>query len=91
MPTKEDAVCKKTLTSCRTHDDVIGFARHAGWQVVEGHCHTKIYPSPQDHTKMVPVPRHPGDLARGTLKSIVKILVTFGALVAVGLAIMAVL
>lgn len=52
----------------RSRQEVLKYGRKLGGVVVEGGRHTKIYnPETGQH---VAVPRHSGDLARGTLSAI---------------------
>lgn len=54
----------------RTRREVLKYGKKLGGVVVEGGRHTKIY-NP-DTGRSVSVPRHPGDIPRGTLGSILK-------------------
>jgi HicA toxin of bacterial toxin-antitoxin, len=64
-------MAKKSLQACKTHDEIVSYAQRNGCTIQNGGRHTKII-GPQGG--MVPVPRHPGDLAKGTRFSIIKML-----------------
>jgi hypothetical protein len=66
---------KKRLEACRSHDDFVSYASKRGGRIENGGRHTKIY-SPDGG--MAIVPRHPGDLAKGTRFSIIKTLIKIG-------------
>jgi len=68
-------MCKKSLESCHTYDDFVGYGKKHGARVEPGGRHTKIY-GPTGG--MVPVPHHKGDLATGTRYSIIKMMSAIG-------------
>ena len=68
-------MCKKTIDACRTHDDFVGYGKKHGGRVVNGGRHTKVF-GPTGG--MAPVPHHPGDIAKGTRFSIIKMFIAIG-------------
>ncbi len=66
---------KKTLEACKTHEDFVIWGKKHGGRVVNGGRHTKIYgPS----GGMAPIPHHPGEIAKGTRYSIIKMMIAIG-------------
>jgi hypothetical protein len=63
---------KKRLEQCKSHDDIVSWSRRNELIVCEAKKHTRI--ENQDGTAITYVPRHPGDLATGTLRTIIKAL-----------------
>ena len=68
-------MCKKTIDACRTHDDFVAYGEKHGGRVVNGGRHTKVF-GPTGG--LAPVPHHPGDLAKGTRFSIIKMFIAIG-------------
>ena len=67
----------------RTRREVLKYGKKLGGVIVEGGRHTKIY-NPETG-RSVPVPRHSGDIPRGTMGSILKTLGAMFALLALSM------
>ena len=65
---------KKNLKQLKTHDEFVRYARQRGADIEEGGSHTLIV-TPKGKCA---VPRHPGDLCKGTRFSIIKTLTLLG-------------
>jgi hypothetical protein len=65
---------KKSLNQLRKHRDVLQYPRPEGTKLRHGKRHDILY----NDKGRVAVPRHPGDLKRGTMRSIVKGLIAIG-------------
>jgi hypothetical protein len=76
---------KPKLYNCKSHDDIVRAAMGQGCEIRNGGCHTKIY---RDGHYITAVPRHKGDLAKGTLCAILKalagLMVLFTFLILIG-------
>ena len=68
-------MAKKTLEQCRNHKDLCGVVTRNHGELREGANHTKVFYEDQFVTCL---PRHPGDIAKGTLRSIVRALAAIG-------------
>lgn len=68
-------MCKKSIDACRTHDDFVGYGKKHGGRVEPGGRHTKVF-GPKGG--MAPVPHHPGEIAKGTRCSIIKMFIAIG-------------
>lgn len=67
---------RKTLDQCRSGKDILNWAeRNERAYVKYGGRHAKVV---GPNGGIVPVPTHPGDLPRGTLRSIIKMLRAVG-------------
>ncbi len=67
---------KKTLHDCYTHDDFCSVVSREGGQIGRGGRHDVAQRA--DGTGRVPLPRHAGQYARGTRKSIIAALTALG-------------
>jgi len=65
----------KLLKDCHTSSDFFSYAEKHGGKIENGGRHIKIR---GPNGGIVPVPCHPGDIAPGTRRSIIRMLIEIG-------------
>ena len=69
-------MCKKTLRSCRTKADFIGYVRHKKGRIVQGTNGVKIYGTKPGYAELHA--NHTKELATGTRATLIKTLIAIG-------------
>ena len=55
-----------------TEKEILKLLKRAGWKIIEGGKHHLAVDNPKFPGRKVPIPRHRGDIPKGTAEAILK-------------------